>query len=568
MTKTLSVPQVTTTERDDIVSPANGMLIYNIDLSVLQSYNGVSWVSVDTVDMQGAYDNGSTVQMSNGQSVIFNSSTSNLAMEIVEAGTLSAVKANRGFIAEYDGPGGPFFYANTTSQGAIGDDIGSFYVECLDSTSSQKTFKNWATKITNDTPVSFETQTVIYEKINDNEVTCFSFGVENSSFRDLNMQNNPITNAGTITATQLSTPSIDLQSGTIFNSNYIETQSFVSALTAQLNQIDQTNPFGGGPLNYNIFDAAPPAGSVSYQIVHRANNSSMFSFEFMRDEVLTLDVTAGSETAARAFYCANQGLTDEYMRFAGDINQVVFYKSLDLQSQNVFGVATIQGTTGYVDFSNSINPTALEISSSGANNLSLNSNSGFIQCNQGELIDVGGINGITAVGGLSAGIDNSATLTGSTAEQSILSSAFVGSRQSPPNSFKVGDSFTAVLAGNFSSSNGDTLTLRLKGGTGASTILSFIVIPLNASSNTYYELEIDFTVREIGGVGAADLVVNYDFSYNQSSGGNFQGERKCEVNSTTFDTTILNELDVTAQFSSTSANNSIETLLSTLTKTF
>ena len=39
-------------------------------------------------------------------------------------------------------------------------------------------------------------------------------------------------------------------------------------------------------------------------------------------------------------------------------------------------------------------------------------------------------------------------------------------------------------------------------------------------------------------------------------------------NSTTFDTTILNQLDITAQFSSANANNSIQTFLSSLHKIY
>ena len=178
------------------------------------------------------------------------------------------------------------------------------------------------------------------------------------------------------------------------------------------------------------------------------------------------------------------------------------------------------------------------------------------------------INGLTPQGGLSSGTSNSAILTASTAEQSILSTTFVGSRVAPANSFGVGDSFVAVLAGNFSASNGDTLTLRLKGGPTGTTVLSSIVIPLNNATGTYFELEIDFVIRAIGAAGVADIVANYDFSYNQASGGNFQGERKCENNNTTFDTTVNNTLDITAQFSSASASNSIETLLSTLGKTY
>jgi hypothetical protein len=184
------------------------------------------------------------------------------------------------------------------------------------------------------------------------------------------------------------------------------------------------------------------------------------------------------------------------------------------------------------------------------------------------IINVGSINGLTPVGGLSSSTSNSAVLSASTAEQSILGLTSVGSRMAPANTFQQGDAYTATLAGNFSSNNGDTLTLRLKGGATASTVLSSVIVPLNASTNKFFELEINFVVRQLGGAGVADLAINYDFSYNQNSGGNFQGERKCEINNTNFDTTIMNQLEITAQFSSTSANNSIETLLSTLGKNY
>jgi len=188
--------------------------------------------------------------------------------------------------------------------------------------------------------------------------------------------------------------------------------------------------------------------------------------------------------------------------------------------------------------------------------------------NNGGINNVSSINSLTPVGGLSSSTSNSAILTASTAEQSILGLTNVGGRIAPANSFKQGDAYTATLSGNFSSNNGDTLTLRLKGGAAGTTILSSIVVPLNASTNKYFELEINFVIRQIGAATTADLAINYDFSYNQNSGGNFQGERLCEANNTTFDTTIDNQLDITAQFSSTSANNSIETILSTLGKNF
>lgn len=667
------IPAMDTLTRDTTVIPKLGFLIYNIDLFLLQAFDGSNWQNVSSplVTMQLAYDNNPVVDMDSNISLRFNKSTGGLAFEIVEAGDLTAVKAHRAVIAEYGGPGGPFFYAKTTSQGAVSDEIGSFYIECLDNTNTQKTFKNWATSIVNPNPTSFTTKTVFSEKVDDADVDCFAFGIENLSYRTINMQSNPISNAGTITATQVSTPGIDLQGGSLSNSGFIETQSLTCSNFAQLNQIEQTNPFASGPLIYNIFDSAPTAGNTSYKKAHFANNDALVSFEFMRDEIVTQNITAGSETAQRRFYCANSGTIDEYFRLEGNANQLSVFKTFDMQGNSIVACQALYGNAGSIDFQNI--PGELKISTFGTNVLNLSSSDGLLLTNTtsgnmiiehqgagnkidlngsllpGELsitsngggvivqeittgnnigitnfssgmvtnsgitqirntdaaqdlnivkqnggninldcvasgfvnilntdlnlnanniISVSSINGLTPVGGLSSGISNSAILTASTTEQSILANTYVGSRTAPANTFQQGDAFTAVLAGNFSSANGDTLTLRLKGGPTGATVLSSIVIPLNGSSGTFFELEIDFVVRQIGAATVANLAINYDFSYNQSSGGNFQGERRCEVNSTTFDTTVDNVLNITAQFSSTSANNSIETLLSTLGKSY
>ena len=186
-----------------------------------------------------------------------------------------------------------------------------------------------------------------------------------------------------------------------------------------------------------------------------------------------------------------------------------------------------------------------------------------------DIINVNTINGFTPLGGLSCGTSNSALLTASTTETSILPLTFIGSRQVPANTFQQGDSFSATLAGSFGSTNGDTVTIRLKGGATGTTILSSVVVPLNNSSASSFELDIQFSIRQTGAAGVAELVTNYAFTYNQSgAGGAFVGERNCEINTTTFDTTILNQLDITAQFSSTNANNSIQTFLSNLHKIY
>lgn len=185
------------------------------------------------------------------------------------------------------------------------------------------------------------------------------------------------------------------------------------------------------------------------------------------------------------------------------------------------------------------------------------------------IIGVGSINGFTPSGGVFAGTADSLTLTASTAEQSILPTAFVGTLSVPPNAFQIGDSFHCVLAGDFGSNNGDTLTIRLKGGPTSTTILATLVVPLNNSSVSSFEAEIDFQLRNIGGPTVADICSNFDFTYNQSGGGGaFVGERGVFQNNTTFDTTVLNTLEITAQFSSVNVANSIKTVISKLSKDY
>ncbi len=56
-TKTLQVAQMTTTQRDAIVSPANGMIIYNTTTSVMNQYIGGAWTTFATGTVSNAANN-------------------------------------------------------------------------------------------------------------------------------------------------------------------------------------------------------------------------------------------------------------------------------------------------------------------------------------------------------------------------------------------------------------------------------------------------------------------------------------------------------------------------------
>lgn len=55
-TKTITVASMTTAQRDAIASPANGMIIYNTTIGIMQQYTGGAWASIGT----DATANGST----------------------------------------------------------------------------------------------------------------------------------------------------------------------------------------------------------------------------------------------------------------------------------------------------------------------------------------------------------------------------------------------------------------------------------------------------------------------------------------------------------------------------
>jgi hypothetical protein len=589
----------TTLERDGLPPVPSGTLIYNSDTQQLEFTNdaGISWSGVGGSTLQEAYDAGPTINMDSNIDLEVYSSTGRLAFSVIEGGNTSGVQVNRNTsgvqvnrVLQIDYPdiGGPILFFQHLTPTAPGNPIASIGGQTQASNGLSKSFESMTVQVVNDSDAAFEAETVFSNIINNAQIDCFKTGVQNVSFRDLNMQNNPITNVGVLQANvRIETPAIDMLLGSITNAASVEAQALVSSGFLIGNYIEQTNQVApGGFLQYVINNQSVASnGAVSWEMTHSALNSASNPFLYLKEEHVTQDSTAGNESAQRRFYCANFGATDEYMRFTGNANQINLYKTLDMSGNGIVAINTIQSGSGYIDFNNTINPAAFEIKANGTQDLDLGVTSGDININgdaaslininntdldlnQNGVVNVGSINGLTPQGGLSSGTSNSAILTASTAEQSILSATFVGSRTAPANTFGVGDSFVAVLAGNFSAANGDTLTLRLKGGPIGTTVLSSIVVPLNNATGTYFELEIDFVLRALGVAGVADIVANYDFSYNQASGGNFQGERKCEVNNTSFDTTVDNVLDITAQFSSTSASNSIETLLSTLGKVY
>jgi hypothetical protein len=77
-----------------------------------------------------------------------------------------------------------------------------------------------------------------------------------------------------------------------------------------------------------------------------------------------------------------------------------------------------------------------------------------------------------------------------------------------------------------------------------------------------------FTIRTLGTATVASVSSGGLFSYIRNGGTQFEGYNLSTVNSTTFDTTVINTLEITAQWDDASANNSILSRNFTLTKVY
>jgi hypothetical protein len=157
--------------------------------------------------------------------------------------------------------------------------------------------------------------------------------------------------------------------------------------------------------------------------------------------------------------------------------------------------------------------------------------------------------------GLFAQTANSTIITNTTVESSLINGG-VGTLTIPANGFSVGDSFRAVFGGVINANNNQNITIRVKAGSivlldsGAQNLGSSVI-------DDVWSLNIDFTIRAIGAAGVASIVSLGSFHYTKTNNASVQGFGFNTVNNTTFDTTVSNALNVTAQWGNASSGNNI-----------
>jgi hypothetical protein len=180
-------------------------------------------------------------------------------------------------------------------------------------------------------------------------------------------------------------------------------------------------------------------------------------------------------------------------------------------------------------------------------------------------IYISGINPISVVGGLFAQTAASTPVVNTTTETTILNGG-VGTLSVPSNGFQVGDSFHAILSGSLSANNNNTLQIRVKS---SSIVLGDSgVITLPGITSKFFDINLNFTIRTIGVVGVASIATSGQFTYSKDASNAFEGVDFLSINNTTFDTTIGNTLDVTAEWGTASLGNSIATEVFVLNKIY
>lgn len=168
--------------------------------------------------------------------------------------------------------------------------------------------------------------------------------------------------------------------------------------------------------------------------------------------------------------------------------------------------------------------------------------------------------------GLAAQISESNVIINTTTESSLIGN-IVGTLSVPANTFSVGDSFDASIIGKISCLSSATVRIRIKTDYGA-LLVDTGAIDLSTATEKTFGLNVEFTIREIGAAGIAYIISGGSFSYNRDGSNSPEVVMFNSKNNTTFDTTTLNSLEVTAEWNNASTSNSIYSDIFTLNKIF
>ena len=148
----------------------------------------------------------------------------------------------------------------------------------------------------------------------------------------------------------------------------------------------------------------------------------------------------------------------------------------------------------------------------------------------------------------------SQTITGTT-EQSMINGG-VGTLTVGANQFSVGDSFEAQFGGVITNGNNHTIRIRVKSGSVVLADSGNVTIQTN--TNDVFSMTLNFAIRNIGSTTTASIYTLGTFQTAKVSTSGLSGFGFNGLNNSTFDTTISNTLDVTAEFGTDGDSLSVE----------
>jgi len=172
--------------------------------------------------------------------------------------------------------------------------------------------------------------------------------------------------------------------------------------------------------------------------------------------------------------------------------------------------------------------------------------------NKGNL-NISTINNLTPVGGFFSQISNIAvnSLANPPTEQVMIADVGVGARVVPANAFIVGGTYRVSQGGFLTCVNNAQLTIRIYGGAAGTTLLgSLPTLTIPTSTNQWFGIESYFVVRALGVGGVGVISARAVYSANADNQNQIYGQSFHTINSSLFDSTTANKLQLTAQWGS------------------
>ena len=162
---------------------------------------------------------------------------------------------------------------------------------------------------------------------------------------------------------------------------------------------------------------------------------------------------------------------------------------------------------------------------------------------------------------------SSVPVSGSTNNGGSLVGGGAGTLSVPANGFKKGDAYELIMSGYVTAQNGHTLDIHIDAD--GIRLADTGIITMATTDNRVWKLTINFSINEIGSAGTAMIQTVGTFQYRKNASDAFISEIFEFHNDTSFDTTIDNALDISANWAGGSDDDdAIYSNLFTLKKTF